>query len=258
MNSQPSVLRNKQNKAAREKREERFRQVSATYEEIRDRFGTNNPEKIQEFFKAKQSSIHTLRKQMTALDTVYAELTKRSEQMRAAIEEAEYASAIGVGGNRLCAEGGAILRDKSEQLTRTRREVAATEFHQKEVAGGIIHLADVLALVRLEEEELPTQADALLRWVRDKCQQTKELLQREDFDFTTVVNRSVFAQMVAAAERGAEDADTQKKARKAEAKRQREKGGDVQARVKDRNSVKLEALKAFQAAQTLQKKKESK
>ena len=50
LNSQPSVLRNKMNKAAREKREERFRNVSAVYEDVRDKFGTNDPEKIQQFF----------------------------------------------------------------------------------------------------------------------------------------------------------------------------------------------------------------
>jgi hypothetical protein len=55
----------------------------------------------------------------------------------------------------------------------------------------------------------------------------------------------VFAQMVAAAERGVKDADAQKKTRKAEAKRQKEKGGHVQTGVLDRNSVKLQASQAF-------------
>jgi chromosome segregation ATPase len=256
MNSQPSVYRNRQYKALREKREERHRVVSEVYEDIRDHFGTNDPEKIAGFFREREQNNQTLEKQITELKTACGELQRQIEQLEATIEEAEYASSKGVGGSRLLSEGNAKLSEKQEELARWRREVAATEVHQKRVAAGVAHLVDAMALVRDENEEVDIAPDRQIEWLKAKLVTLKAHIDdSEDFDFLEIANKPVLAQMIAAAERGMgfDDQEGGKKAKKADHKKA-PKGGDVQTRVLDRNAVKVQALKTVQASQPAQKK----
>ena len=107
-------------------REEKFRETSTIYEQIRDRFGTNEPEKIKAFFDERRKTTETLEKQIQHLKIASEELEKNSSHLKSALEEAEYASAKGVGGNRLLTEGKKILNKKKEQLNENKRKKSAT------------------------------------------------------------------------------------------------------------------------------------
>jgi hypothetical protein len=258
INSQPSVLRNKLNKAAREKREERFRQVSALYEDIRDVFGTNDPNAIAKFFTDRRETTATLQKQIEDLKAACEVLQRQSDQLKSAIEEAEYASSKGVGGNRLLSEGNRMLVDKQGQLTRDQREVAAVEVYQKGVVAGVAHLADVMCLVQPEEEAVPLEPDAQLKWIKDKVVLMKGKLDEEDVEFLPLVNKPVFATQYAAMERQLNGEDpTPKPKPKPDVRRGRDKAGDVQSRVLDRAAVKMQAKAAVLAATTQKKKAEA-
>jgi hypothetical protein len=255
LNSQPSVLRKKLNKAARERREERFRQVAGMYEEIRDEFGTTDPDKIAAMFQERRETTATLEKQIADLCVSCEALERRADQLRSMIEEAEYASSKGVGGDRLLAEGNARLAEKEDALAVANRELDATEKHQRKVSVGIAHLVDVMALVRGEEETLPSARDGVLRWIHEKCRMGRAVLSEEDVDFLTIVNKKVFAQLHAAAEKalGMDESDAGKRVKKVDQGR-KQKTGDVQTRVLDRNTIKAQAMKAAQAASLPQKK----
>ncbi|OHT04784.1 hypothetical protein TRFO_06239 [Tritrichomonas foetus] len=259
LNSQPSVLRNKMNKAAREKREERFRQVSSVYEDIRDRFGTNEPEKIQNFFAERKETTQTLQKQIDELKEACDTLERKSGHLKAALEESEYASAKGVGGSRLLAEGKRIPNSKREELLEERKLMAAMEVHQKSVKGGVIHLAEVMNLVQSEGEELPPEPENILKWCNEKCSSLKDTLNDEDEDFTAMINKQAFVSLIARTE---VDFDMQRVDSKRVIKKPfdqhkrapKEKTGDIQTRVLDRNQVKVQAQKAFQLSQQNQRR----
>jgi hypothetical protein len=252
--SQPSALRNKMNKAAREKREERFRQVSAVYDEIREKFGTNDPNTIAAFFSERRGTVANLQLQIEDSTNACAVLERRINQLKCAIEETEYASAKGVGGRRLLTEGEEFLQGKRDRLMAVKREMAATAQHQRNIAVGVAHLADIMALVRLDEEEVPQEFSRLLVWIRERVLRLREVLADEDGEFLPLVNKGVFAQMSAVIERGmgAEEGDAKKPKKTDQARKT--KGGDAVSRVFDRVAVKQQAMKAFAASQAMAKK----
>ena len=255
LNSQPSVLRNKINKAAREKREERYRQVSGIYEEIRDRFGTTDPDAILKFFKEREENSATLEKQIEDLKVDCATLEKRSNHLKSALDEAEYASSKGVGGERLITEGKKILKQKEENLKEVQRQVAALDVHQKSVINGIQHLSEIMELVQSPNENVPKDPEELLNYYVEKSKKVKEDLEDDDSDFTTIVNIPALVSLISRTE---VDFDMDKidsshhinRRAYAEHKRApKEKPADIQSRVLDRAQVKLNALKAVQMHQ---------
>jgi hypothetical protein len=257
MSSQPSVIRNKMNKAAREKREERFRQVSAVFEEIRDKFGTTDPDTIAQLFRERRETTAALEKQIQDLKVACSALERRTQQLKSSMEEAEYASSKGVGGGRLLSEGREILEERRTQLVQAQREVAATEAHRKHLSAGVSHLGDIMAIARREDEQLPAAPDAIVAWINEKAKIIQARLADEDVEFLPLVNKVVFAQMYAAAERALLGDETEGKPGRAGKKTdqaRKQKGADYQTRVLDRASVKQQAAKALQAAQAAPKK----
>ena len=259
LNSQPSVLRNKINKAAREKREERFRQVSTVYEEIRDRFGTTDPEKIQKFFEERKENTETLKKQIDDLKADCDVLEKRSDHLRSALDEAEFASSKGVGGSRLLAEGKKILEQKRIDLYEDKKQVAAQEVHQKSIKSGIIHLAEVMSLVQTDPDELSNDPEEILNWCTQKCTELISSLDEEDIDFTSIINKPAFVAFISRTEVDFDFNDTDlnkrmsKKPFEGHKRAPKEKAPDISTRVLDRAQVKLAALKAVQQSQQQKK-----
>ena len=249
MNSQSSVLRNKINKAAREKREEKFRQVSSVYESIRDFFGTTEPEKIEKFFVERRETSATLQKQIEDLKVACAELTKRSDRLKSEIEEAEYTSSKGVGGNRLLSEGHSILNQKREEKKTKQRELEAVARHQKSISSGCAHLAEVLAMVQLEDEEVGDGPDEVLKWVKSKITAIREALENEDQEFLPMVNKTVFAQQKAKEEAMFQPEDQKKVTKNTTSFKRGAKDPklDIQNRVLDRQTVKAMAARAIQS-----------
>lgn len=259
LNSQPSVLRNKINKAAREKREERFRQVSSVYEDIRDRFGTNDPEKIKAFFTERQETSATLQKQIDDLKEAIELLEKQSNHLKGALEEAEYASSKGVGGNRLISEGKRILMEKQDELLDNKKQMKVQEAHQKSIKGGILHLFEVMSLIRGEEDKMPEEPDQTLKWCNEKVTFIKQMMNDEDFDFISIINKPAFVSLIQRTENNfdMQEVESRKKTKKPFEQHKRapkEKTGDIQARVLDRAQVKLQSQKAVQMSLQNQKK----
>lgn len=259
LNSQPSVLRNKMNKAAREKREEKFRQVSSVYEAIRDRFGTTDPESIQKFLIEREENTKTLSKQIEDLKDACAKLENNANHLKSALEEAEYASSKGVGASRLMSEGEKILQSKQDKLREVKKEINAQENHQKSVLSGIYQLSEVMSLIQTPDEEVPQDPGELLNNFVEKIRKTKENLGDDDFDLTTVVNIPVLVAQISRTDEnfnmGKVESEKHIRRNFAEHKRtQKEKPGDIQSRVLDRAQVKMNAIKAVQMHQ--QHKKE--
>lgn len=283
LNSQPSVLRNKLNKAAREKREERYRQVSSVYEEIRDRFGTNDPEKIKGFFDKRRETTKTLEKQIEDLKVACTELGKKSEHLKSALEEAEYASSKGVGGNRLLSEGKKILNQKREELLQNRKKMSVQEQHQRQIKAGIYHLLEVMALVRNPSDQIQTDVEGgetepvqnengeevnsassseqILKWCREKVRSLKEALaEDEDRDFVSLVNTREFVNIVQRTEvnfdmeKVQSDKINRHRPLDQHKRQPKENKGDMQTRVLDRQQVKMQAQKAFQLSLQRSKK----
>jgi hypothetical protein len=201
LSSQPSVLRNRMNKAAREKREERYRQVSSIYDSVRDFFGTTDPPVIRDFFEERKQNAETLAKQIEELRAVCKDLQAQADRLKSQIEEAEYTSAKGVGTDRLLAEGRTTLDDKCEQRKKAARELEAVSQHQKQVASGSLHLRDMMSLVEgevvgeeeEEEEERSDEPKVVLQWIHGKVVQVQAALDNEDLDWLALVNKQNFA-----------------------------------------------------------------
>jgi hypothetical protein len=61
-----------------------------------------------------------------------------------------------------------MLAQKEEALAITNREPAATDQHRKRVSVGIAHLANVMPIVRAEDEALPTGRGPLLQGIKQE------------------------------------------------------------------------------------------
>jgi hypothetical protein len=245
INAQPSVIRNKLNKAAREKREERFRTVSAIRESVHDAFETNDPDKIFAMFQERRHTNATLTKQIEDLKVECSELQALSDRLQSQLDEAEYASAKGVGGNRMISEGLAILAEKKAEKKKADRELEAVEQYQKAVVSGCYHLQDILALVEREEEQVEMAPHEILQKCQKKVDEVVAALENEDQEYLDVVNKIVFAQQKAKEDAVLEGDGQKKPGRPTIGKRQRDTKLEVVTRVLDRNAVKALAQKTL-------------
>jgi hypothetical protein len=253
MGSQPSVLRNKMNRAAREKREEKFRTVEQLFESIRDFFGTNDPHKIHEFFEERRQTSATLQQQIRELREACATLESQCDRLKSEIEEAEYTSAKGVGSARLLAEGRLRLAQGIEKRKKAERELEAVEQHQKTVSAGAFHLKEILSIV--EDEEQPEEPKDAMRWVHEKVIKIQEALANEDQSWLEFVNKESFVQQKLREDAALEPDDQHRKVVKTQGfKRTKDAKLDVTTRVLDRNQVKVAAAKALTQYQQQQKK----
>jgi hypothetical protein len=248
LSSQPSVLRNKMTKLAREKREERFRQVSGMYESIAEFFRTTDPDKICEVLRERRENNATLEKQIEDLRSECADLEIQAERLKSQIEEAEYTSAKGVGTTRLLAEGRQSLEERHSEKRKAQRELDAVAEHQKQVGAGCHHLREILAIVEHDEEEIPDSPDAALEWVLKKIHILKEALENEDQEFLILVNKQTFALQKLKEDALLEPEPLPRHQAKVPGAKRAGKDAklDITTRVLTRNAVKMLALKAVQ------------
>lgn len=232
--------------------------------------------KIKAFFDERRKTTETLEKQIQDLKIASEELEKKSSHLKSALEEAEYASAKGVGGNRLLTEGKKILNKKKEQLNENKRKMAAQEAHQRQIKAAAHHLLEVMALVRHPNESSGDQTAAappedevnvesstrdILKWCREKCHQIKQLNDEEDQDYAALVNKREFVNIIQRTESNFDmdqvQSDQIHRIRPLEFQHKRqpkENKGDIQTRVLDRQQVKMQAQKAYQLSLQKQKK----
>lgn len=264
INSQPSILRNRVNRQQRDKKDEKLRAVASQYDEIREYFGKTEPEEILEFFNERRNTTDTLNKQIEELKEICSKLEKKVAQMRSALDEEEYTSAKGVGGNRIYAEGKRIHNEKMNQLKEAKAVEKSSAKHRKDVISGINHLADAMALVQVTQEDVDAQSDpiSLLKWIHSKIEHIKGILNDEDGDILSETN-PVALQAYAArvdSQFDIQQVDSSKRV----AKRQmdplkrapKDNKGEITLRVKDRNAIKALAMKEAQEAQLKLKAKQ--
>ena len=248
--SQPSQLRNKLNKAAREKKEMRYREAQAVYDKIRDAFGTNDPKVITNFFEEKRKTSEELNRQIEELKQAQVKTQKAIDLKKREIEEQEFTTAKGVGANRMLTEGRKILGDNKAKLAKRERKIEAFKTHQTEIIKGITHLVEVLQLITQEEEVAPDNYNDIIDWVKAKALTCKEANESEDTDFIAFTNKHEFINMTKS-EVDMKQVDSTKKTQKRildPLKRQIKDKGDMSNRVLDRKAVKLMSIKTVQAA----------
>jgi hypothetical protein len=248
-----SQMRNKMNKQAREKREERYRQVLGVYEKIHDSFGTNDPGAIAKVFTERRDTSNTLNKQIEDLKQVNQKLGHEIDSMNVAIDEMEFTMAKGVGSQRMTAEGSKILTETQKKLQRNERKMEAFHSHQKDVLAGVAHLVDILGLVTVEDEDLPLTFAGLVEWVMGRMEKVQIVIDAEDESMIPLVNPVVYQSYVNRNGPPVE-VETKKPPKRGEGgRRAREQKGDIQTRVLDRAAVKAAALKAVTLAHQVKK-----
>ncbi|OHT06219.1 hypothetical protein TRFO_25762 [Tritrichomonas foetus] len=250
LGSQPSQLRSKMNKQMREKREERFRQVSAVYEMIRDVFGTNDPEVIRKFFSEKRTTSQELYRQIDELKKAIKLTNKLIEFKKRSIEEQEYTTANGVGANRMLTEGKKILLKTKQKLAKQERKVDIFKINQSETIKGISHFVEVLQLVTQDEEEIPTTCEDILDWVKEKARSVHEAFEDDEADYVSLTNKREFVNMTKTGV-DMKQVDSSKRTQKRiidPLKRTLKDKGDFSNRVLDRNTVKFMSIKTVKEA----------
>jgi hypothetical protein len=246
ISSQPSQFRGRANKLARERKEERYRQVLAQYDHLRDEFGTTNPKDIEQIVIERRTTAASLHQQIEDLRTNRDQLNSQIAKLKIAIEEQEFTTAKGAGIRRMTAEGSKILMDTKAQLKVSERQLNAFHSHQKQVLSGIAHLLDLVGLVTKSEEEIPKNFPAILDWISQKVTVCQEALEDEDAAFVPLVNPQVYATFQARAL--PQEEEVRKPVKKADGFKRgtKDQKGEVQTRVLDRNAVKAAANRAVQ------------
>jgi hypothetical protein len=120
----------------------------------------------------------------------------------------------------------------------------------------VAHLVDVLALVTLEGEAVPTTFAGILDWAKGKGITCRGALQSDDVSFIDITNPSVYSQLVLKSGYGSEE-EVKKTTKRGDLFKRpgKDHKGDVQTRVMDRAAVKAASARA---AQTLQAQKAKK
>ena len=264
LNSQPSILRNRANRQQRDKKDEKLRTVQGQYDEIREYFGTGEPEEIQKFFKDRQESAQSLNDQINELKEQISELQKKLAQTKSALDEAEYTSAKGVGGNRLLTEGRRIIEEKTKALEEARALENSTAKHRKDVLSAIQHLSDAMSLVQVTAEDVEAQSDPVstLKWIHEKIQNVKQTLSDEDGDILSATNPLALQAYAARIDSqfDIQQVDSSKRIGKRQLdqfkRAPKDNKGEITLRVKDRNAIKALAQKEAAEAQARLKAKQ--
>jgi hypothetical protein len=248
MSAHQSQLRGRSNKLAREKKEERYRQVLAQFDRIKDGFGTTDPRAIEKVFIERRTTSACLQQQIDDLKRNRDELNAQIEKVRLAIEEQEFTTAKGVGIRRMTSEGSKILMDTQKQLRASERELEAFHTHQRTVLSGIAHLLDVMNLVTTEQDLIPATFPGIVEWITEKVKVCQEALQEEDTSFIPLVNQQVYAAYKSRVVPGEEEVKKPSRTTDGFKRRAKDQKGDVQTRVLDRAAVKAAASRAVQLA----------
>ena len=256
LGSQPSQLRNKMNKQVREKREEKFRQVSAVYERIREAFGTNDPETIKKFFVERRATTEELQRQIEDLKKSSKKVEELIELKKREIEEQEFTTAKGVGANRMITEGRKLLKHNKEKLAKRQRKIEAFKINQTEIIKGISHLVEVIQLVTQDDEYVPQNYEEILDWVRNKARSVQDAFEDEETDYVSFTNKREFVNMTRS-EVDMKQVDSSKRTQKRildPLKRTIKDKGEISNRVLDRQAVKLMSIKTVQEAHKNQRR----
>jgi hypothetical protein len=233
---------------AREKREERFRNILAMHNSIHDFFQTTDPVKICKILDERRATSKTLEKQIADLRDDCEKLEEQMNRAKSEIEEAEYTSAKGVGVGRLLAEGQQILAGKQIEKRVAKRELETISQKQRQVTAGCHHLREIMALVECEGEVVDESPAGLLKWIYEKLVILKEALQDEDPEYLPLINKQELALLKAKEDAAVTPDEPHKRTPKTSGFKRggRDTKLDVTSRVLTRAAVKALAVKTTQ------------
>jgi len=250
LNSQPSLIRNRNNRVQRDKREEKYRAISATLDDIREFFGTSEPEQINAFFEERKKTTESLRQQINQIQESIKILEKEASMVRSSIEEAEYTSSKGIGTNRLLTEGIKYRNDIQTKLNAARRDMGLLQSHKRSVENGIDHIGDVMNLIQRDENTFPENMKSNLQWVKSTITKIQNMLKSEESDFVSICDPAVLSQRHESTfEIQHVDSSHRVVKRTIDPLKRpaKENKGEVVSRVQNRQAIKMAAQKALAA-----------
>lgn len=246
-----SMTKQRMTKNKREKKEEEFRKKQLQLENIREVFGTTDPEAISKMISERKSKAKALEASIQQLNQQNEMLSKEEASLKQQIEEIEFNYSKGVGANRIVAEGSQLLREKREELHKLERSVENIDKMYRKLVAGISYFPEVLQLVVNEDSKPPTEAEQIVDWTIEKVKLIKVAVEEEDYDLSLIVNKKVVAANMKKKETK-EDLQKVDSSKKQHTKRiverfranTRDPKGEITTRVQDRNQVKALAAKA--------------
>lgn len=187
-----AIIKSKQNKAQREAKEEKIRQLNAKLDQCQEAFGTRDPVEIDRIIKERENTSKSLNEQIEVIQKDIENLKVTADKLRMEVEEEEYTHASGVGGSRLLSEGRHLQDKKEKELAELKRSIEAFERHQKNVTSGVQHLTEIISLVS-QPNEAPTDIMKIFDFVQERVDQVLKILSEEDGDLETVINKQVLS-----------------------------------------------------------------
>ncbi|KAH0792651.1 hypothetical protein GPJ56_003485 [Histomonas meleagridis] len=191
--SQSSQLRSRMNKQLREKREEKLLQLTNVNNRIREVFGTNDPKKIKKYFDDKKEANEKLEKQIEDIKKSTKSLQRQVDNLKLSIEESEYVETKGIGANRMLSEGYKLRQNAREKLVKKERKRDVIEEQESIIRKAMNHYAETLKLIIPDNDfVLPTNLEELSVWCLDKIKLAESLIEDEDADYLSTINRQAF------------------------------------------------------------------
>ncbi|EAX93836.1 hypothetical protein TVAG_177440 [Trichomonas vaginalis G3] len=197
ISSEKSLMRTKQSKANKEKKEEKIRYWQNQLDRINEKFGTTDPDDIKKMMDDRESKQKSLKQQIEDLNTDIENLKDNRDNLQMLVEQKEFTQSHGVGGNRLLVEGTKLHDKKVKELQELKRTIEAFQEHQSAVNAGCLHLLDVMQLVIPTEENPPTDPVEVLKYCTNRYKKVKKILDTgkpEDGNLTPYINKQVLAE----------------------------------------------------------------
>lgn len=194
ISSEKSLMRTKQSKANKEKKEEKIRYWQNQLDRINEKFGTIDPDEIHNMMEDRDKKQKSLKQQIEDLNVDIENLKDNLENLQMIVEQKEFTQAHGVGGNRLLVEGSKLHDKKVKELNELKRTIEAFQDHQSAVSAGCFHLLDVMQLVIPTEEQTPIDVVDVVKWCSQRYKKVKKIIESEDGDIQPYINRQVLAE----------------------------------------------------------------
>lgn len=259
---QGSVMRARQNKAAKEKKEIELQKKIKQRDSINEVFGATDPKKIQEMMEDRKSKKLEIEKSIDEMKQQTASLTKICNDLKKQHEQILFAYSKGVGSNRMIAEGKALHKDKQKKLAKLERQIEALDTQRHTLVTGINTFPQLLQLVTQPDEAIPNNPSEVVEWTISKVKVMKDAVDHEDsVDLMAILNKQVLLANFKKQEEanGIEPRDSIKKSNVKKSiekysRQPRDTKGEPPSRVLSRQQVKNQAVVALNQREEDKKK----
>ena len=248
-----SIYRTKQNKQNREKREEKIRQLNELLAQLKEEFNTNDPSAIETIFNQRKKSKEILEEQIEDINQSVKILERKIELTKTELEELEFAQSKGVGAMRMFSEGQKVQKKIQDKLMKEEKKISNVHKHYNKLVDTLDRYADLLVIVKDDDEEVPLEPKERFEWIKSKAQLLMDLLDPENsHQLILKTNKAALKYYISQREQEMIPMKKEDKKHSNQPKRiidplksrtQKENRGDVVTRVLDRNQVKQLAVR---------------